>query len=173
MKNTNNVKMTAKQANAGKRQSGFTLLELMITVALAAILLTAAVPNFNSMVQNNRISTEANQFITAMNLARSEAIKRRANIDVVATDASDSNNEWGAGWSVVVNGGATLRTFPALQGGIALNSGTDVTTFQYQPSGRANATDALLLCDNRTGETGRQITVSATGRIAVVNFTCP
>ena len=76
--------------------------------------------SFNSMVQNNRISTEANQFITAMNLARSEAIKRRANIDVVATDASDSNNEWGKGWSVAVNGGATLRTFPAMQGGLAL-----------------------------------------------------
>ncbi|MGB5065269.1 MAG: GspH/FimT family pseudopilin, partial [Candidatus Competibacter sp.] len=58
------------------RKSGFTLIELMITVALAAIVLTLGVPAFQETIRNNRLATTVNDFISSLNLTRSEAIKR-------------------------------------------------------------------------------------------------
>jgi type IV fimbrial biogenesis protein FimT len=155
-------------------ERGFTLVELMVTLAIAAILMTMAVPSFSTMTKNSRLTTQTNQLVTALNLARSEAITRRTTINVVATDASSASNEWGEGWNVVVNGGATLRVFQPLEGGSTLDSTNSLNTLQYLATGRANATDTLTLCDDRTGETGRQITILTTGRITTnSNFACP
>jgi len=156
-----------------QHEQGFTLIEMLTTLAIAALILTMATPSVTTMVQNNRLSTQTNQFVSAMTLARSEAIKQQVNINVVATNASHSTDEWGAGWRVEIDGGATLRTFIALEGSSTLNSNSGVSSFQYQPSGRANATDSLSLCDERTNETGRLISVSATGRVSVIPQTCP
>jgi len=150
---------------------GFTLVELIITLAIASILMSLAMPSFVSTIKNNSMTTQANQFIVALNLARSEAIKRRANIDVVATNPSASN-EWAGGWTVAVNGGATIKVFSAFESGSTLDSVGNSDTFQYQPSGRANITDSYRLCDDRVGETGREITISTTGRVSVSQYSC-
>lgn len=155
-------------------EHGFTLVELMVTLAVAAIVVTVAIPSFTTTIQSNRLTVQANDLVTALNLARSEAIKRRATIDVTATDAGDSGNEWGAGWSVAVSGGgATLRIFDSLGDNTTLDSTNGVATIQYLASGRANVTDTLTLCDDRDGETGRQITILTTGRVTTTTFTCP
>lgn len=153
------------------KHAGFTLIELMMALAIAAIILTQAVPSFTRMIKNNRMTTQVNQFVVALNLARSEAVKRGVNIDVIATNAV-AGNEWGAGWRVEISGGAVLRTFPALHEASTLDSTNDLLTIQYQPSGRANTTDTLQLCDDRRGETGRQVSISTTGRVSTTNYTC-
>ena len=147
------------------------MVELLITVAVSALLLSVAIPSFTEMVQNNRLTTQANQFIIALNYARSEAIKRGATIDVIATNAT-SANEWGGGWKVAVNGGADLKLFPALDGSSVLNSPADISSFQYLANGRATVTENFTLCDDRTGETGRQISISTTGRADTSNLVC-
>ncbi len=154
------------------REAGFTLIELMVTLAVAAIMMTMAVPSFTAMTKNNRLTTQTNQLVTALNLARSEAINRRATINVVATDASSSGNEWGKGWSVVINGGATLKIFQSLEGDSTLDSTNSIATIQYQASGRANVTDTFTMCDDRSGETGRQISILTTGRVTTTPVTC-
>lgn len=145
----------------------------MTAIVIAGLLTTIAVPNFRTILMNNRMATYSNEFVTAMSLARSEAIKRSVNIDVVAIDDSNAANEWGAGWRVEISGGATIRTFPGLNSSAALNSDGDTATFQYQSSGRVSTTDTLYLCDDRDNETGRQITIAATGRVNVSDYTCP
>lgn len=164
---------STRPCQCSRSHCGFTLVELMVTLAVAAIVMSLAVPSFTEMTKNNRLTTQANQLVTALNLARSEAITRRATINVAAIDAADADNEWGKGWSVAVNGGATLRIFQSLEGGSTLDSNNDIATFQYQPSGRASATDTLTLCDNRSGESGRQITLLTTGRITTTTTVCP
>lgn len=154
-----------------KNSAGFTLVELMMALAVAAIVLTQAVPSFSRMIKNNRMTTQVNQFVVALNLARSEAVKRGVNIDVIATNAT-SGNEWGAGWRVEVSGGDTLRTFPALHESNTFDSVNDLLTIQYQPSGRANAIDTIRLCDDRSGETGREVSISTTGRVSTTNYKC-
>lgn len=149
------------------------MIELMATLVVGGLLMSLAVPSLSGMLKNNRISSQTNDFVTAMNLARSEAVKQKAKIDVTAVSPGNTGNEWGGGWQVAVNGGNTLRVYPTLTGTSQLDSDNSVVTFQYQPSGRINATDTLTICDDRTGETGRQIVIAATGRVTVTDLVCP
>ena len=153
------------------KQRGFSLVELLVTLAVAAIVLGLAAPNMSSLIQNNRFVAQANQFVAAVTYARSEAIKRGALVDIVATTPVTAD-EWGAGWTVMLNGGATLRVFPALEGSSTLDSDNDITTVQYAPSGRSNVAETFSLCDNREGETGRQLSISNTGRVSVSELNC-
>ena len=160
-----------KQSRKHRSQLGFTLVELLVTMVIAAALLSMAVPNFKGMVASNRFTAQANRFVAAMNLARSEAIKRSTNIDISAISAV-SNNEWGGGWRIAVSGGDTLRNFSALEGHSTLDAASDVDSFQYQSNGKANRVGTLYLCEKHNGETGRQIDVAITGRVTVSNYTC-
>lgn len=87
---------------------GFTLIELMITIVIAAILMGMGVPSFLEMIRSNNIAGQANDFITGLNLARSEAIRRGAPVCVVRISATD--NVWTKGWQIFVDG-ITTRTF--------------------------------------------------------------
>jgi prepilin-type N-terminal cleavage/methylation domain-containing protein len=150
-----------------KKEAGVTLIELIITLAVGAIVLGIAVPNFTSMAKSNRLTAQVNLFVTAMNYARAEAINRSAPIAVTA-----NNDNWAEGWQVL-QGGDVLRASPALHGSLAFTVDNGTTTFTYQPNGRVvGLGDVLTMCDDRTGEQGRQITVSPTGRVAVVTFAC-
>lgn len=96
------------------RNSGFTLIELMVTLAVAVIIATIAVPNFKLLIQDNRTVTQTNALISALNLARSEAIKRGGNVSVCRTGTS-----YAAGFDVRVGAdcgaGALIRRFDELR----------------------------------------------------------
>ena len=66
------------QAPTRRRQRGFTLVELMVTVAVAAVLLMIAVPSFRNITLSNRLNTAANDLVNAISVARMEAVKRNA-----------------------------------------------------------------------------------------------
>ena len=68
------------------RQTGFTLIELMITIVLVAILLGIGAPSFAEFTRNARMSSAANDLLTAMHAARTEAIKRRVPVTVCASE---------------------------------------------------------------------------------------
>ena len=84
-------------------QRGFTLIELIITMVVAGVLLAVAIPSFTAMIKNNRLATSANAFVTAANIARSEAIKRGVRVTVCksADGAScTTSDDWDQGWIV-------------------------------------------------------------------------
>lgn len=145
---------------------GFTLVELMVTLAIVAILATVAVPSFQDMVNNNRLTSQANEFITALNYSRSEAVKRGTSITLTA-----NTDGWQAGWTIG-DGTDTIRNYAAFSGGSALTSSSDTVTYKGTGfvSGAADLT--FDLCDNRTNETGRRIKISVTGRVSVSNLSC-
>ncbi len=154
-----------------KQQRGFTLLELMITLTVAGILSMMAFPSFVTMTKNNRLTTQANDFILALNLTRSEAVKR----GTLATITADSGS-WTNGWTVAATAG-TVRIGDALQDSMALTNDNANTVITYSSSGTAagntvNAPGIFELCDDRTGEIGRQISISTTGRVSVADLTC-
>ncbi|TAL73336.1 MAG: prepilin-type N-terminal cleavage/methylation domain-containing protein [Rhodanobacter sp.] len=72
---------------------GFTLVELMVTVAVAAILLTIAVPSFNRIINANRLSTAANEMVGALNVARMEAIKRNGSVQFCSNSATNNTSD--------------------------------------------------------------------------------
>jgi type IV fimbrial biogenesis protein FimT len=63
-----------------KSPSGFTLIELMLTLTVAAVLMMIAAPSFREFLQNSRMSAQVNLFISDLNISRSEAVKRRTRV---------------------------------------------------------------------------------------------
>lgn len=74
---------------------GFTLIEMMITVAVMSIILAMAVPSFREAIENARLSTQVNEFVTGLNAARAEAIRTGANVWLVAKE-----DDFSKGWCV-------------------------------------------------------------------------
>jgi type IV fimbrial biogenesis protein FimT len=68
---------------------GFTLLELLVTLSIAAILLAVGVPSYVTFIDNNRVTSQANDLLYGFNMARSEAIKRGAEVRLVSVAGSD------------------------------------------------------------------------------------
>jgi len=149
-----------------KKHTGFTLIELMVTLVVASVVLTLGVPSFQSLFLNNRMSTQANDLVSSINLARSEAIKRATSIKVCSSDDQAScGGTWSDGWIVITADDVELiRAYGALKGSSILTStANDIT---YTASGfLSGAQTTFTLCDSDlTGELGREVTVSATGR---------
>ncbi len=151
-----------------KNHSGFTIIELMVTLAVAAILVALAAPSFRDMVANNRLSGSATELLGSLNLARGEAIKRNGLVTVTATSGT---TDWSGGWTVSA-GGQVIRTFEAVDGDQTI-AGT-VNSLQFNGRGAVDGggTPSFDVCDGRTGETGKRIGIARTGRAQSADLTC-
>lgn len=175
-----------------KVDNGFSLVELMVTLVVATVVLTIAVPSFISMVQNNRMTAYVNDFITTLNVARSEAIKRGIRVTVCKSNngtGCTTNGHWEQGWlsfvdannnATVDNGETLLQVHEALRGKnttLIGNSNVDdyisfaATGFSQQTSG-ALQPGTLILCDDRGfGKNAKGIVLNTTGRVMAVPAT--
>lgn len=84
---------------------GFSLVELMVTVAIAAILMAIAAPSFSIFIDNQKLLTTATEFYSAVNMTRSEAIKRGTQVTLAANDGT----KWTSGWTVFVDTNGNAR----------------------------------------------------------------
>ncbi|MCP1726270.1 type IV fimbrial biogenesis protein FimT [Natronospira proteinivora] len=162
-------------------QRGLTLLELMITLAVAGVLFALAAPNFRTMVQNNRITTQVNEFVTATTYARSEAIRRGGSVTLCrsidqATCAEDGD-DWADGWAVMEGTpgdyGEVLRVWDALTGDpdMVEQAGENVVVFE----GNGAVDRSLDIRHNIpacSGDQARRIRLDRTGRTNVTRQEC-
>lgn len=122
---------------------GFTLIELMVTVAIAAILLMVAVPSMGTFKRNAELTSATNTLLSAINAARGEAMKRGMNAMVIPTN---NGTDWNTGWVVFVDKDRTQ----------AYDSATDTTVstqnalpnyFNVTGNNTAKATPSYIMFD--------------------------
>lgn len=136
---------------------GMTIIEMMVVVSVAAILLAVGVPNLYEFVVRNRIEAAGNEWVAALNLARSEAIKRGQRV-VIRNNAGSQN--WGSGWrmfadadgdNVMDAGEEVIREAVALDSPMTLRSTRNSSPLiSFRPDGRAQdgltSVYVFLLC---------------------------
>ena len=147
-----------------RRQRGFTMIELLVTISIAAIMLTIAIPSFQSFLLNSRLTGHTNDLVLGMAYAKSEAVKRGGNVEVCASDdEATCSGDWDEGWIVRSNDGQVLQVHDGFSGTICANASSIV----FRNSGFPTAGIIFRLYDSRGFGVGvdsaRTITVSAQG----------
>lgn len=172
--------------------SGFTLLELMITIAVAGVLAAVAIPNMRDFIRNNRLTAAANDLLRSTQVARSEAIKRQRNVVVCASadpraEEPTCNYDAFTGWVVFEDtngnwafdsGEIVIERHEALDGSVNARSDNDAI-LSYAATGFANPADEkspstrVVFCDARGNQvvgnssSARAVFIEGTGRSRV------
>jgi type IV fimbrial biogenesis protein FimT len=173
------------------RASGFTILELMIAVAVLAILMGIAVPSFSEMMRQNRLAAQTNDLLTATAVARSEAVKRGSLVTLCPANRNvcSGNSRWSDGWLVITDDGPNvgqleedqgemiLQRFPAATGQQLVVTNNAITSITYRGSGAttlaAPGTQFAITnktCVNPNGL--RTVEVTTAGRTSVTRGNC-
>ena len=146
-------------------QGGFTLIEIMVTVAVLAIILGIGVPSFQGLIERNRISTATNKLFSALTTARSEAIRLGLNVSV--TQAAGG---WGNGWTIAIDSSnTTLRVENTLPGNVSIGDANAPTKIVFSVNGRvttpANGRAVFEVSLSNSSVTPRQIAVNEIGHV--------
>lgn len=174
---------------------GFTLIELMVTLVVAAILLMVAVPNFVGFIQGNQMVAQTERLARDLNYARSEAVKLQQQVTVCKSNDQNTCGvggvNWHDGWIVfsdengdgVINGtDGRLRVNAGLDDSFTVTTGGNFTNWVgYEASGRSKGSgvggnDTFTICrPNAVAEEARRIVISNVGRIDIRQGTvaCP
>ncbi len=170
-----------------KSLPGFTLVELMVTLAVASILVGIATPSFQTMISNSRLTGATNELIGALSFARSEAVKRGIQVTILRKDSNSA--VWESGWDIFVdadgdntfipdvatqclpNQDCLLRSHEALPAGYTLRTGNSYDDrATYLPNGLSWTPigDTFTLCDGSHDDNqSRRIVISPMGRARI------
>lgn len=149
------------------RQRGVTLIELMVVVAMIAIVSAIAAPAFGSLIATMRLKTMAGEIQSAMTFARSEAMKRNAVVTV-----TPATTGWQGGWQTTVEGvTAPIQTRDAFTSGADGMTTTYIRTVTFRPNGRCTSPDSIIALTSSKTSTTRCVKLSLTG-IPIVRETC-
>jgi type IV fimbrial biogenesis protein FimT len=155
-----------------RRQRGFTMIELLVTISIAAIMLTIAIPSFQNFLLNSRLTSHTNDLVLGMAYAKSEAVKRGINVSVCASsNSSTCTGTWQNGWIVRTAAGDVLDAHTSYSGTICANESSIV----FRNSGFPVDDIVFNLYDSRGVGSGRNIAVSLQGRASTISgaTVCP
>jgi len=152
---------------------GFTLIELMVTIAVLAIVISIAVPSFSGMLRQNRSLALTSELQGAIQLARSEAVKRRGNVVLcrrnAAGDACQNGTDWANGW-LILAGTTVIKVWDSAGSLVVTGPNTGLT---FKSNGAVVATANFAV--NASGCSGlqkRTLTVSTIGSTTLTKVDC-
>lgn len=167
-------------------QHGLSLVEALAVIAIAALLAAGAAPAYTYLLQESRLSTQANGLLATLQYARSEAVKGGSHVTVCAESggACLATSDWALGWMAFadVDGDGTLdqgedllHRWPAVHGSHSLKKGKKVRVRFDAQGFAAGYNDTFRLCDPRGAAYARSIVVSNQGRVRVAkgSSACP
>lgn len=176
----------ARMHTGRRRGGGYTLLELMVVLAIVAILAALAAPSFNNAILNSKVGSYANELVATSLLARGEAIKRNVTITMCASSNGTScTGSWQQGYIVtcaqsaatpgtcnvapaVASGVVVLAVQKALSTGFKITDANGLTALTFQPTGVGATAATMTICRNSPlGNRERVVRISATGRASV------
>ncbi len=176
--------------------AGFTLIEMMMVLAIGAILLTVAVPSFISMTKNNKLTSHVNTLVSHIHFARVEASKRSTRVIMCRTadptasspTCGGTSHTWSKGWLVFALGDTSGRSTPYLydqnkdtllmlgeeRAGVNIKTNGVVNNnleFNDDGSTAENGSGIFVFCDDRGASYGKQVEVLPTGRAQIGSTT--
>jgi prepilin-type N-terminal cleavage/methylation domain-containing protein len=172
-----------------KNDRGFTLIELMTAILVLGILLGFAIPNFREMTRNNRIAAAQNSLLTALNLARNEALHRNVTVSICAsTDGSTCASDvtdWKNGWLVFTDTAGTvgsvdsddeiLQRWGPVEGDTTLAG--SASFLAYAPTGMQTPLGTTktfkVSAPSCIGENARLLSIGSIGSVTATQTTCP
>lgn len=158
---------------------GFTLVEMLVTVAVLSILGMVALPSLTAFSARNQLSALSSDFVSSLALARTEAARAGLPVLVLPATGGVTGNEFAKGWNLYLDrnsngtadtGDTLLRTYPALPGTLKLQGTSDLrfTALGYLSPAAAVS---FTLCPNAALRDGVQITVPPNGLADVTRIT--
>ncbi len=167
-----------------KRNSGLTLIELIITIAIAATLLSLAIPGFGALISETKISTVTNDLVASINLTRSEAVKRGTRATLCASrppyTACTETSDWSHGWIIFEDRNAfgtreedepIIHTHPAVENPITIRGKPTIANYlSYNSTGLSRLPNGgfqagrIEICDGRDNTRARSIVINRLGR---------
>lgn len=158
-----------------RRAHGFTLLELLVTIAVAAILLAIAVPSYLAMVQRNTIAANANDLVGDFNYARSEAVARGRPVYICqsADQLQCGDGDWKDGWIIFAPeagstdpDGSRLRVHAGLDATIAVDySRAAGTMVVFDANGFARSSNGTFTITSADTDDSTRVRIATSGRI--------
>ncbi|MBQ0712212.1 MAG: GspH/FimT family pseudopilin [Porticoccus sp.] len=164
------------------RKKGFTLVELLITIALVAVISALAIPSFQTLIKKHKISLEAQRVLTTLHFTRMEAIKRNSLVSLCPSSdglACSPDLSWMDGWIVFSDRGKrgeidhdldrVIRIGDPAKKGNMLYTTKHHKWFGYKPGGGSvgssgSGNTSFIICSPDRGIEGQRVVVSITGR---------
>ena len=149
------------------KNKGFTIVELMTTLAIVAIMAAIAAPSFKNLIANNRLAAFSNDMISSLSAARNEAISTRQSVAI-----QPNSGNWTNGWAVIVDSNSdglfnasdvTVKTVEAYNSTLS-ESGASPSNLVFNSKGSRDTLGTwgpLKVCDDR--KAGRSISVEGAG----------
>lgn len=151
------------------RSTGFTLVELMIVIAILAIISAVAIPSFRDVIQGNQRVSCADQLAGVLQYARSEAVRRHSPIRVAGLE---EEAEIDGGILIEDDDGNELQVANACNGP-AVNMTAGELPFDFRPNGFIDEEITIQICDSqRSNERGRSITLLVSGMLRNSSLDC-
>jgi len=169
-----------------QKRSGFTLVEFLITMTIAAIFLTIAVPSYYSMMQNNRVITFTNGMSAAFNFARIEAIKRGVRVSVCSASSAaltscGNATQWNQGWIVFIDSDnnnqvdATTnlaKVNEAAPDNVNITASSNIVSYDGSGFVTSGSFTMTLTATSCTGYNARSLSITSSGRLSIGRTAC-
>ena len=169
------INISPNRGPAHRQQRGITLPELLVSLSVMATLATGTISQFRSLAQENRMVAEVNLFVTALQLARSEAVKHARRVVLCPSlDKVNCGNSsaWSYGWMLFASENREreadeplLQSGNPLATGVILHASNYRKRIVYQPDGSSGGSNSsFIFCDARKAARPRVICLSNSGR---------